>query len=292
MGTNMIFSNNSKKIQNIIKKIENGNASESNIASLCELLETHKNFIQESVRELNRIITKGNLKASYLAIHTLNKLSENYKGLEYYSIYVLINCTIERKNELCECNMSEILEILSKITQKYPERMKIAVPELLNFLENMNPVKRTISFFILSILAIAHPEFFKGHSRELIRVLNGLYIDERIYACRLIKQLAKKDPTIVSDSYDIIEDMWLGSLDCNLRSEAGFALDALKEAEESSSHVDNPIYLIQKPMPSIVIDKLEISEYYFSRLRELRSTYNKELNRYFRRIEPEANNYQ
>src|SRR5659263_727873 len=120
----------------------------------------------------------------------------------------------ERKNDLRFYSMLEILEILSKITQKYPERMKIAVPELLLCLENADAKSRDISYFILSILAAVHNEFFKGHSKEIIRVLNGLYVDERKYACRLIKQLAQKDQTIVTDTYDLIEDLRLNNPDC------------------------------------------------------------------------------
>ena len=267
-----------KKVRNIIKKIENGKAGDSNIVSLCELLENHQNMIPESIRALNKIIIKGNIKSSHSAICALNKMSENYIGLEYYSIYVIISCVMEKKNDLHEYRMLDILEILLKITQKYPERMRIAVPELLHCLENTNEKNRTMSYFILSILAASHPEFFKGHSNNIIRVLNGLYIDERIYACRLIKQLAQKDQTMVADTYDILEDMWLSGPDCNLRSEAGFAMDKLREtARKNPSHVDRPMQIIQKSDPNIVVDTLEISEYYSSRLRELRSTYNKDL---------------
>jgi hypothetical protein len=187
-------------------------------------------MIPESIEALNKIMIKGNIKASHLAICALNKLSKNYIGLEYYSIYVIISCMMERKNDLREYGMLEILEILSKITQKYPERMRIAVPELLICLENTNPIIRTISYLILSILATSHHEFFKGHSKEIIRVLNGLYVDEKIYACKLIKQLAQKDQTIVTDTYDLLEDLWLNYPDCNLRSEAGFTIDKLKKA--------------------------------------------------------------
>jgi hypothetical protein len=252
----MIFSHNvQKKVRTIIKKIENGNASESNIVSLGELLEDHQNLIPESIRALNKIMIEGNVKASHLAICALNKMSENYMGLEYYSIYVIISCLMERKNDLHEYRMLEILEILLKITHKYPERMRIAVPELLHCLEDTNAKSRTLSYFMLSILAGAHPEFFKGHSNKIIRVLNGLYVDERIYACRLIKQLAQKDQTMVTDTYDILEDLWLSGPDGNLRSEAGFAMDTLKEA----------------------VGKNPSQEEYFSRLRELTSTYDKDL---------------
>jgi len=276
----MIFYNNfQKKVRNIIKKIENGNAGESNIASLCELLENHQNMIPESIGALNNIMIKGNIKSSHLAICALNKMSENYIGIAYYSVDIFVSCMKERKNDLRFYGMLEILEILSKITQKYPERMKIAVPELLICLENTNAKSRDISYFMLSILAVAHHEFFKGHSKEIIRVLNGLYVDERKYACRLIKQLAQKEQTIATDTYDILEDMRLNNPDCNLRSEAGFAMDKLKKAaRKNSSQIGRPVKTMKKPKSSILVkDKLEISENYFSVLTELRSPNKKDL---------------
>jgi len=276
----MIFYNNfQKKVRNIIKKIENGNAGESDIVSLCELLENHQNMIPESIGLLNNILIKGNIKSSHLAICALNKMSENYIGIAYYSVDIFVSCMKERKNDLHFYSMLEILEILSKITQKYPERMKIAVPELLLCLENADAKSRDISYFILSILAAVHNEFFKGHSKEIIRVLNGLYVDERKYACRLIKQLAQKDQTIVTDTYDLIEDLRLNNPDCNLRSEAGFAMDKLKKAAgKNSSHRDRPVKTMRKPKSSILVkEKLEISENYFSGLKELRSPNKKDL---------------
>lgn len=270
----MILSNNfQKKVRNIIKNIENGNASESSIVSLCELLENHQNMIPESIKALNKIMIKGNTKASHSAICALNKMSENYIGLEYYSIYAIISCVMERKNDLHDFHMLEILEILLKTTQKYPERMKIAVPELLICLENTNENIRTISYFMLSILAALHYEFFKGHSKEIIRVLNGPYVDERIYACRLIKLLAQKDQAIVNDTYYLLEDVLLNHNDSNLRAEAGFTMDKLNESmEKNSLQVDRPVMIMQKPDASILLkDELEISEKYFSGLTELRS---------------------
>lgn len=275
----MIFYNNfQKKVRDIIKKIENGNAGKSNIASLCELLENHQNMIPESIEALNNIMIKGDLKAFNSVIYTLNKMSENHIGLEYYSVDVIIGCMRGRKNDLLEYGLFEVLEILSKITQKYPERMRIAVPELLFCLENTNAKSRDISYFMLSIIAAAHYEFFKDHSKELIRALNGLYVDERIFACRLIKQLAQKDQTMVADTYDLIEDLRLNNPDCNLRSEAGFAMDKLKKAARKNSLHVNKVKPMKKPKSIIPVkDKLEISENYFSALKELRSPSKKDL---------------
>lgn len=258
----MIFYNNfQKKVRNIIKKIETGSASESNMLSLCELLEDHTDLVQESIGALNNILIKGDIKAYNSAISALNEMAEKYIGIEHYSVDAIVNCMQERKNDLSENGLLKILDILLRITQKSPQRMKIAVSELFICLENTNPKSREIAHFILSIIAAAHHEFFNGRSKEIIRVLNGLYVDERIYACRLLKQLAGNDPTIVDDTHDLIEDLRLNHPDCNLRSEAGFAMDKLKEAiRKKSSGEDRPVKLVKPETSKLVKDKKGISD--------------------------------
>ncbi|MFZ3384019.1 MAG: hypothetical protein WA144_08850 [Candidatus Methanoperedens sp.] len=246
----MIFFNNfQEKIRNILKKIEHGNASESNMTSLCELLDNHQDIIPEAVGVLNDILLKGNVKAFNSAICAYNIMAQNHIAVGHYPADVIVGCMRDRRNDLREDSMLNILEILSKIAQKYPERMKIAVPELLIALESTNTKSREISHFILSILAATHHEFFKDRSKELIRVLNGLNVDERIYAIRLTKQLAEKEPSIVADTYDLLEDLRLNHPDSNLRSEAGFAMDKFKEAvkQEPSKSDTPPVMKTQSP---------------------------------------------
>ncbi|MCX9082987.1 MAG: hypothetical protein OIN83_12415 [Candidatus Methanoperedens sp.] len=264
----MIFYNNfQRKVRNIIKKIENGSAGESNISSLCELLEDHTDMMQESLGALNIILVKGNVKAYNCAISALNNIAEKYIGFEHYSVDVIVNCMQERKNDLREDSLLKLLEILSKLTQKSPERMKIAVPEMFICLENTNPKSRETAHFILSIIAATHHEFFEGHSRDIKRVLNGLYVDERIYACRLLKQLAQNDQTIVNDMHDLLEDLMLNHPDCNLRLEAGFAMDRLKEGiRNKSSEVDRPPKLIK---PGTLVEDKNVIPEDFSGLSEL-----------------------
>ena len=245
----MIFFNNfQEKIRNILKKIKNGNASESNIASLCELLDDHQNIIPEAIGTFEGILTKGNIKAFNSAISAYNRMAQNHVGVAHYQVDVIVSCMKDRRNELLENGMLNILEILLIITQKYPERMKNAVPELLIALESTNAKSREISYFILSILAATHHEFFKDRSKEIIRVLNGLNVDERIYAIRLTKQLAQKELAMVAETYDLLEDLRLNHPDSNLRSEAGFAMDKLKEAVKQklsqSENSDNLFFRI------------------------------------------------
>ena len=277
----MIFFNNfQKKVQIILKKIEQANANESDIASLCKLLDSHPDITPEVIGTLNNILLKGSIKAYNLVILAFNKMAQNYIGLEYYSVDVIVSCMHERKNDVHENNILNVLEILSKITQKYPQRMGIAVPELLICLENTDTKSRELSYFILSILAAAHHEFFKGRSKEIIRVLNGLNVDERIYAIRLTKKLAQQDQAIVADTFDLLEDMRLNHPDSNLRSEAGFAMDTLKEAVKKKPHRTNTrsVKKMQKPdISHLIKGRGEISDNHFSGLSELRSPDKKDL---------------
>ncbi|MDO8727216.1 MAG: hypothetical protein Q7J35_14195 [Candidatus Methanoperedens sp.] len=262
----MVFFNNfQKRFRNILKRIENGNASESNIASFCELLDVHKKIIPEAIGALNDILIKGNIKAFNSAISAYNRIAQNHIGEEHYLVDVIVSCMRDRRNDMRENSMLKILEILSITTQKYPERMKIAVPELLIALESNTPKSRELSFFILSILSATHHEFFKGLSKEIIRVLNGLNVDERIYAIRLTKKLAEKEQANIAETYDLIEDLCLNHPDSKLRSEAGFAMDKLKAMVKSE-----PVMKIQTPGPSYLIKgRTELSEDLFSGLPEL-----------------------
>lgn len=266
----IFFSNFQEKVKNILKKIENGNANDSNIADLCEMLDDHPNVVPETVVTLHTILQIGNMKAYNQAILAFNKMAENYIGVENYSVDIIINSMIARKKDIRENGILNILGTLSKVTQKYPERMKIAVSELLLCLENSNPQCREISFFVLSIIAATHHEFFKGHSKELIRVMNGLNKDERIYSVRLTKKLSEYEKEIAADTYDLIEDMRLNHPDSILRSEAGFAMDVIKETLNEKPRADKyPASRTEKQDHCRTREKVDLSENLFSGLSEL-----------------------
>ena len=218
-----------KKVLSILKSIEDGKANESNIDHLTELLDIQPSISPEVMQTLNVILQKGNAKAFSSAIQAIDKITENNPGLEDYSLKVIIDCMQKRKDDLREENILKILEILIKITQNYSERMGGTVPELLVCLKNTSIKVREKAYFLLALLAITHHEFFTGRSKDMIRVLNGLNLDERIKACRLIRKIATKDRTIMVDTYDVLEDLRLNHPDSNLRAEAAFAIDKLKE---------------------------------------------------------------
>ncbi len=220
-----------KKIQDILIKIGKGRVNEADIASLIELLGKQPAAVPEVIGVLAGILKRENTDAYNAAITTLSIIAEKEPELVAGSLDAIMGCIHRGEKELPEDWILDSLDILIKITQKCPERMGVAVPDLIMCLENISTDIREKSYFLLALLAIMKPEVFRGHSKELVRVLNGLNIDERIYACRLIKKIAERDPKIVEDTYDVLEDLRLNHLDSNLRSEAAYAVEMLKVRE-------------------------------------------------------------
>lgn len=257
-----------KKVLSILKNIEDGKANEANIDHLTELLDIQPSIAPEVMQTLNAILQKGNAKAFSSAIQAIDKITENNPGLEDYSLKVIVDCMQKRKEYLHEENILNILEILIKITQNYSERMGVTVPELLFCLKNTSIKVREKAYFLLALLAITHHEFFKGRSKDMIRVLNGLNLDERIKACRLIRKIAVKDRTIMMDTYDVLEDLRLNHPDSNLRAEAAFAIDKLKEPAANKPSEIGSI----KPVPvadSHITDEAEASDESISEFTDL-----------------------
>ncbi len=255
-----------KKVLSILKNIEDGKASDANMDSLTELLDIHPSIAPGVMQTLNVILQKSDEKALSSAIQAIDKITENNPGLEDYSLKVIVDCLQKRKEDLHEENILKILEILIKITQNYSERMGATVPELLVCLKNASIKVREKAYFLLALLAITHHEFFTGRSKDIIRVLNGLNLDERIKACRLIRKIATKDRTIMADTYDILEDLRLNHPDSNLRAEAGFAIDKLKEpAGKMPSGMVKPVQVAD----SVITDEAETPDSSLSEFTDL-----------------------
>jgi hypothetical protein len=225
--------NPKKKIQDILIKIGKGRVSEADMASLIELLGKQPSAIPEVIGVLAGILKRENTDAYNAAITALSIIAEKEPELVAGSLDAIMSCIRRGEKEFPEDWILDSLDILIKISQKCPERMGVAVPDLIMCLENISTAIREKSYFLLALLAIVKPEVFRGHSKELVRVLNGLNIDERIYACRLIKKIAERDPKIVEDTHDVLEDLHLNHIDSNLRSEAAYAVEELKVKEKN-----------------------------------------------------------
>ncbi len=268
----------SKKVRNILKKIVKGKASERDLSSLMELLDDQFWIVKEVIEVLNSILQNGDIKARNSAIAALNKMAKYYLGLEDYSVDLIVGCMPKSKKDHHSDVMLKILEILLKVTERNPERMEIAVPELLLCLQNISATIREKAYFILALLAITHHEFFVCHSKEIVRHLNGLNLDERIYTCKLIRIIAEKDHKIIENTYDILDDLRLNHPFNNLRREAAYTVERLEELTRRSDIDRSPVKTIQEPgIGSIIGTETEFSGETFSELSELISPDKEEL---------------
>lgn len=216
------------EIRRILIKVGSGCATEDNLTSLMELLNKQPAPVPEVIGVLAGILKKEDTKAYSSAIMALNMVAEKEPELVAGSLNAIIGGIGRDDKEFYEDRFLGSLDILIKISQKYPDKMEIAISNLLMCLENISAAVREKAYFLLALLAIMKPGFFRGHSKELVRILNGLNIDERIYACRLIMKIAERDPKIVESTYHVLEDLSLNHLDSNLRAEAAYALEKLK----------------------------------------------------------------
>ncbi len=224
-----MYNNFPKKARNIFKKIEIGKASVANIGFLVQLCDHQPHIVPEVVEGLDIILGKGDMKSRSSAIMAFNKMAQNYLGLADYPVDSIVGCMQKRKKDLHAEDIPRILDILLKMAEKYPERMRTAVPELLMCLENMSAAIREEAYFTLAILAVTHHEFFIGRSKEIIRVLNGLNVDERVYGCKLIRLIAEKEQLTAAETYDVLEELRLNHPDNNLRREAAYTIEKLNE---------------------------------------------------------------
>lgn len=220
----MLFSNPKKKALSIINNIEKGTANENNIFDLGQIVKKEPSLASDIAMPLIYILQNLDKTSIKPAILALNAVSDT--DTEFISDYVEVIAGCLQK-DLHTAEILNTLEIILKIFKKYPEKMKIAVPGLFVCLRNIDATVRENAYFILESIALLQPEFFKGHTKELNLALGGLNLDERIYACRIIKNIANKDPYIVEDSYESLSYLESNHPSRELRIEAAAAIEKL-----------------------------------------------------------------
>ncbi|MDD5616515.1 MAG: hypothetical protein PHH85_09970 [Candidatus Methanoperedens sp.] len=220
--------NKQKQFEKIIKEIEKGNLSERDASSLTQILRDQPSMVTEAIKSLSYIMSKVDQKPYIAACQVLNLIADEYPDIVSDSLEMIIELLKYREKELNEHEWLPTLELLTRINQVYPEKIKIAVPGLLTALGNSNQDIRKTAYFLLILIATDNPDNFKDCSKELIRVLSGINIDERINGCKIIGKIAEKNPEIVEKTYHLVEDLFLNYPDNDLRREAGFAADKLR----------------------------------------------------------------
>jgi DNA integrity scanning protein DisA with diadenylate cyclase activity len=225
----LLFSNPKKKANSIINNIEKGTASESNIIDLGIILNKEPSLVSEIVSPVISILQNFDKTSLKPAILALNVVADTDTGLISDHVDVIASCL---QKDLHTGEILNLLEIILKIYRIYPEKMSITVPGLFVCLRNIDATVRENAYFILESIAMLHPEFFKGSTKELNLALGGLNLDERIYACKIIKNIANKYPKIVEDSYESLSYLENNHPSRDLRIEAAAAIDKLKIKKE------------------------------------------------------------
>ncbi|MCX9015102.1 MAG: diadenylate cyclase [Candidatus Methanoperedens sp.] len=224
-----LLNNSQKKAQNIINKIEQGKATEADITNFGELLNKEPSLLPGIAVPLLSILQEYDTKSFKPAIMAVNIVADKDIGTISGSVDVFADFLQKNLNP---AELQNVLGIILKIYQTHPGKMNnTAVPRLLVCLRNMNATVREKAYFLLASIAIPHPEFFKGRSNELKQALNGLNVDERIYACKIIKKIADKDPKIVEDTYDLLAYLEKNHPSRELRVEVAYAMAKLKIKE-------------------------------------------------------------
>lgn len=220
--------NPQKKIESILKEIEKGRTLESETDTLMQILNENHSMIPDVIKSLSIIMGKVDQKPYISACMVMNSIADQYLD----KVSELFEMTIEllkyREKEINEKEWIPTLELFTKMHQGYPEKMRMVIPGLFTALGNPNASIREAAYYLLAHIATTNHDLFKDRTKEMIRTLNGLNVDERIYACKIIGKVAEKNPLIVAGTFELLEDLFLNHPDTDLRSEAGFTADKLR----------------------------------------------------------------
>jgi len=235
-----------KKVESILKEVEKGKTHGSDTSSLMQILNKQPSMIPEVIRSLASIMAKGDSKPGISACLVLNRIADERLDEVSDSLEIIMDFLKDRKKELNEYEWIPALELLTKINQQHPQKMGSAVPALLAALGNTNATVKETAYYLLSLIAADNPDFFKDRSIELIKVLNGLNVDERIHACNIIGIIAEKKPEIVDKTFDLVNDFFLNHPDNNLRSAAGLAADKMRPKKAVPKQPESKVPLVKQ----------------------------------------------
>lgn len=249
------INNPDKEAQAILRKLEKGKASDASQSSLVNLIQSDPFLGRSILEELNRILRGDNLESCNSVMSVLNMIAEKDPVLISKSIDAVIGSMKKWKKESYVDYELKTFEVLFKIYHAYPEKMGGAIPELFKCLENSSLKIRGNAYNLLYLLAATQSELFKGHSKYLVRALNGLYEEERIHACSLIKKIAQQNPTLIGDAYDTLEDFRLHHPHSKLRLESAHTLEMLKNRAKTSESIDSVLekMITTSPIKAITI---------------------------------------
>lgn len=237
----MVFGSPKKTVDNSIKKIDKGHGSKKIVESLKKALQGDPELIGDTTLQLIGIIQTDKTETFGYCLEVLLEIAETEPDLLANSADAFIKLIQMPDDGTLDNNSTLIaLDILSIIVAGYPEVMQPAVPALLKKMKSSNSNIRSATYYILDIISKTNPEFFSDHTPDLIRSLNGLNVDERIYAARLIGEIANSSPKVIDESYDILNDLASKHPNMELRQEAYDVLKKIMVKETPDANTKEP----------------------------------------------------
>ena len=234
----MVFVSHKKHVDNSINKIRKGHGSQEVVRSLNKTLTEHPELMEDAVCQLMGIIQTDKVENFIYAIEVMLNIAEVEPDLLASSSDAIIRILEFPEDSLDINYILKTMDILGMIASRYPKLMQPSVKIFLQKLNNSNTHIRSASFYILDLIAKPYPEYFSNYTLDLIRSLHGLHIDERLYATRLIGDVARISPNLIDESREVLSDLAYKHPDTMVRQEAH---DVLKKFEvEDKATTEEP----------------------------------------------------
>ncbi len=224
----MVFGSPKKHVANSIKKIGKGHGNQKVVRSLNKILAEHPELMEDAVYQLVGIIQTDEVENFIYAIEVMLNIAEVEPELLANSSDAITRILEFPEDSLDINYMLKTMDILGMIASRYPELMQPSVKIFLQKLNNSNTHIRSASFYILDLVVKPYPEYFLNYTLDLIRSLHSLHIDERLYATRLIGDVARISPNLIDESRKVLSDLAYKHPDTTIRQEAH---DVLKKFE-------------------------------------------------------------
>ncbi|MCL7415931.1 MAG: hypothetical protein M8349_07750 [ANME-2 cluster archaeon] len=265
----MVFGSPKKNVDHNIKKIEKGHGDKKTVDSLKKALNDHPELIEDIAIQLIGIIQTDKKETFSYCLEVLLDIAEIEPELLANSADAIIKIIqMSEEDGLDNNSILTALDILSILASGYPQLMEPVVSVLLRKMKNPNSQIRSATYYILDIISKSYPEFYSDHTLDLIRSLHGLNIDERVYAVRLIGEIARYSPKVIDESYDVLSALANKHPDTKVRQEALDVLTKFKMEEKTPELIiDEPEEdLLEFETDFIGIDEIRSEDEDFARM--------------------------
>jgi hypothetical protein len=258
----MVFVSPKKNVANSIRKIKKGHGSQKVVKSLNKILAEHPELMEDAVYQLVGIIQTDKVENFTYAIDVMLNIAEVEPDLFANSSDTIIGILEFPEKSLDINYILKTIDILGIIAYRYPELMQPSVKIFLQMLKNSNSQIRSASFYILDMIAKPYPEYFSNYTLDLIRSLHGLHIDERLYATRLIGDVARISPDLIDESFEVLSDLAYKHPDTNVRQEAYDVLKKFRiEDEVKTEEPEEELLEFEKDFIGLIDIKTESDDF-------------------------------